>query len=114
MIKLALGAATVVFTTREGGVSPAPFDSLNLGANTEDEPQNVADNRNIVCARLDLRELYWQRQVHGTELHRYRSTSAAGSVDADAIIGSERGVGLTITTADCFPVAMASDVEVAV
>ena len=114
IIELPLGAATAVFTTRHGGVSPAPFDTLNLGANTHDDAQNVAQNRRIICAQLGLSDLYWQHQVHSIEVDRFEPGSTAGSVDADALITSERGVGLVVTTADCLPVVLASNTEVAV
>lgn len=111
---LSLGAATAVFTTRHGGVSPTPFDTLNLGANTEDDPENVVENRRIVRGQLGLSALHWQRQVHRTGIDRFTKGSEAGVVDADALITDERGVGLVIATADCLPVVLASSSEVAV
>src|SRR5262245_11673846 len=46
--------AIVAFSTRRGGVSPPPFDSLNLGRSTDDDPAAVAENRRRFLSSLDL------------------------------------------------------------
>jgi hypothetical protein len=52
-------------TTRAGGISKAPFDSLNLGRYVNDEPLAVSENRVRVRALLPA-EPVWLKQVHGT------------------------------------------------
>ncbi len=68
------GSYAVAFSTRLGGVSDAPFDSLNLGRLTEDAPARVAENRSRLCiaAGADPAVLAFNRQVHGAEPFRAR------------------------------------------
>src|SRR5947209_12774217 len=57
------------FTLRTGGVSGAPYDSLNMGAAIGDTPEAVAENRRIVREALRLpAEPVWLEQVHGTHV----------------------------------------------
>ena len=51
-------------TTRTGGVSLAPFDSLNLGDHVEDSPEAVLENRRRLTAAFAIQPA-WLRQVHG-------------------------------------------------
>jgi copper oxidase (laccase) domain-containing protein len=56
-------------STRNGGVSEAPFDSLNLGDHVGDDEQAVQENRRILEARCELPSpVNWLNQVHGTRL----------------------------------------------
>ena len=65
---------TAIFTTRVGGVSPPPYDGLNLGSRVGDDPQCVAANRRALRERLRREypdfdaEPLWLHQVHGTEV----------------------------------------------
>ena len=55
-----------ICTTRQGGVSHAPYDTLNLGDHVGDDPYLVARNRMIVGDVLQLpTEPLWLQQVHG-------------------------------------------------
>lgn len=93
-----------VQTTRRGGVSPQPFDSLNLGRNTDDDPANVATNHARLCRHLGITDdsLVLTHQVHGTEACRIRRP---GNVSGyDALITDTPGIYLAIGTADCYPV----------
>jgi YfiH family protein len=113
-----LAAAGVVhaFTTRRGGVSPAPFDSLNLGPTSTlpagiqpDEPDRIEENYRLLQACLgcpDHRRA-WVRQVHGCQI--IAGTGAcAEHPEADALWTDQPGVLLTIRVADCLPVLLAS------
>ena len=62
----------VAFSTRQGGVSEGPFESLNLGRLTDDEPANVDENRRRLCAGVgaDPDRLAMNRQVHAAAVHR--------------------------------------------
>ncbi len=51
-------------TTREGGVSEAPFDSLNLGDHVDDRPEAVAENRRRLTEHFSIKPA-WLQQVHG-------------------------------------------------
>ncbi|HUA28336.1 MAG TPA: peptidoglycan editing factor PgeF [Streptosporangiaceae bacterium] len=115
-VELAPGVLTL-FTGRPGGVSPAPFDSLNLGGSVGDDPAAVAANRRLAARAcgLDADRLTWMRQVHGATVRRAASgnTTASGEIvqpgppDADAIFTDAAGLALGVLTADCVPVLLA-------
>lgn len=92
-----------VMTTRHGGSSVLPFDSLNLGDHVDDNPLHVNMNREQVATDLGLlKSPAWLTQVHGVEVAK-ASTAISGD-KADAIIGNERYDVCAIMTADCLPV----------
>lgn len=101
--------ARALFTTRRGGVSRPPFDSLNLGLWTDDDPRDVAANRDRVLAWTGCQRLVHGRQVHGAEVVR----EASGVVDADGQATARTGVAPIVLTADCLPVALATPGAVA-
>lgn len=91
-------------TTRPGGFSAPPFDSLNLGLRTEDNPRDVQENLNRLCNHLHLpaENFVLTNQVHGTAICR---AERPGHVDGfDALITDTPGIYLGIVTADCYPV----------
>ncbi|WP_432731185.1 peptidoglycan editing factor PgeF [Variovorax sp. W6] len=94
-----------VCTTREGGVSTARYESLNLGDHVGDEPAHVADNRNRLRAAIGARPVFLQ-QVHGTgvvELDAAQNIVRDGTA-ADACTATVPGLACTIMVADCLPV----------
>lgn len=96
-------------TPRRGGVSPAPYDSLNLGANTADDPVNVAANRARLVAAAGLPEApRWLRQVHGVTVLDAQTVVPDAS-EADAQWTERPGRVLAVLTADCLPVALCDD-----
>ena len=96
-----------VFTTRAGGCSPAPWDSLNLGDHVGDAPARVADNRQTLALATGCQPVFVQ-QVHGQQVTVLDTASASlsGQV-ADAAVTRQRGLGCTIMVADCLPVLLA-------
>jgi YfiH family protein len=112
-----VGGARVLFTTRRGGVSRAPFDSLNLGAKTGDDPDAVAANRARLARLAGVREdrIAQSAQVHGGEVLRHRAPPdpAAPRVQADGHATNVRGVAGLVLTADCLPVALVAPGAVA-
>lgn len=90
-------------TTRAGGVSVAPYDSLNLGTHVGDDPANVAANRAQV-RRIVPSEPAWLNQVHGTVV--VDAASVAGVPDADASVSRTPGAVCVVMTADCLPVLL--------
>ncbi len=92
-------------TTRAGGVSRPPFDSLNLGGE-EDDPAALAANRKRLARALGLKRLVWARQVHGTRIVALENGAAPG--EADGLATNEPGVGLLIKTADCQALVLAA------
>jgi YfiH family protein len=100
-------------TTRQGGVSSAPYDDgrggggLNLGIHVGDDPLAVAGNRALLRQSLPS-EPVWLTQVHGINV--VDAGSAAPPVEADASIATTAGAVCVIQTADCLPVLFC-DVE---
>jgi YfiH family protein len=95
------------FTVRGGGVSAAPFASLNLGAHVGDAPAAVAENRRRVCAQLQLpAEPLWLEQVHGAEVAEL--DGAAVPRPADAAIARRAARVCVMQVADCLPVLFAA------
>lgn len=91
-----------LFTTRAGGVSAAPFDSLNLGDHVGDKPADVAVNRQILQSTIAAHPVFLQ-QVHGTSLADLTLQTPNGT-KADACMTAQTGVACTIMVADCLPV----------
>lgn len=86
-------------TTRAGGVSLAPFDSLNLGDHVGDDPQAVAENRRRLIERLGCNPA-WLQQVHSADV--VEADPAAVAV-ADASWTTTPGRACAVLTADCLP-----------
>jgi YfiH family protein len=90
-------------TTRIGGVSRAPYDSLNLGDHVGDAPMSVARNRMLLNTLLPS-EPVWLNQVHGTVV---ASADNAGCLpQADACIARRRDSVCVVMTADCLPLLL--------
>jgi hypothetical protein len=97
-----------VMSTRAGGVSAAPWDSLNLGTAVGDEAAAVAENRRRFAALLGAHPL-WLRQVHGCGVVRASAELAAAEPpQADAAWTDEPGVACIVQVADCLPVLLAA------
>ena len=84
-------------TTRQGGVSDAPFTSWNLGDHVGDDPARVAENRQLLAALLPGAPL-WLQQVHGTDVvdadaGAHVSADAGSDADAGAEVGSDADAG---------------------
>lgn len=94
----------VAQSTRHGGVSPAPFHSLNLGKSTDDSPVNVTENRRRFCAALGFQpaQMAWSKQVHGDQI-RY-ATEPGGAEGFDALVTDVPGILLAVSVADCTPI----------
>lgn len=91
-------------STRAGGVSGPPFDSLNLGDHVGDSEDAVAGNRRRYAQWLQARPVFL-RQVHGVAVARLRNETPDGT-EADACIATTPGVACTIMVADCLPVLL--------
>lgn len=104
------------FSTRLGGVSSAPFDSLNLGLDRGDTDQNVAENCRRFCSAIGagprLDHLVCAKQVHSDAI-RTVTTADAGKgfllerdYEADGLVTDVPGLMLMIFSADCIPVLL--------
>ena len=99
-----------VMTTRQGGVSAAPFDNFNLRDSIGDAPQAVALNRARLERAVGATPI-WQNQVHGAHVVRLDAADLAPGArvhDADASVTSEPGIACTVLVADCLPVLFAA------
>ena len=93
--------ATLLFSTRHGGVSAPPFATLNLGRSTADDAAAVSENRSrlLHAAGLDPARLATAGQVHGA---RVVEVDAPGHApECDALVSRVPGLALAVTTADC-------------
>jgi YfiH family protein len=113
-----LPGGRVLFTTRRGGVSQAPYDTLNLGLLTDDDPADVAANRErlalltAIPAARTLRGM----QVHEAHVRRVRELPApdAPLEAADGQATALTGVAALVLTADCLAVALVAPEAVAI
>lgn len=92
-----------VFTTRQGGVSKPPFDSMNLGRPSGDDAAAVDVNRGRLQDALGAQPIYMS-QVHGVDSALLRAWAEPGALEADACTSATPGVVCTIRVADCLPV----------
>ena len=92
-------------STRTGGVSQNPFDSLNLGDHVGDRAQDVLQNRAIFTKTLPADPI-WLNQTHSTIVSTplSRQSTQGAPVNADASVSNIPGEVLVIMTADCLPV----------
>ena len=115
--RLSLGPASILFTTREGGISAPPYASLNLSFLTGDDAGCVAENRRraVAAAGGDPAFAAGLRQVHGSQIHDARATGTDGFLDGsraplegDGLVTSEPGLTLAAFGADCTITALVS------
>jgi YfiH family protein len=124
-----LGGARAAFSTRLGGVSEAPFDSLNLGLLTEDSADAVAENRQRLAHALGFEpgRIVFSRQVHGTRLLDHGGSASDPRmgglgrtrqpgeeiVEGDGHVARGPGMAPLVFVADCLPVALSGPEGVA-
>jgi YfiH family protein len=89
------------FFLRHGGVSPAPFGSLNFGGH-DDDPENIRVNREraLTAAGMNPHNIARMNQVHGNEV----LIAKEGSQTCDGLVTNERGLAIAIGAADCYPI----------
>jgi YfiH family protein len=99
---------TAVLTTRSGGVSPFPKNSLNLGHRIEDTKENIHENRKRISSALGLDEYSWAaaNQVHGTGIRRAADLFSQSLGACDAIQLNSTGLVAAILLADCLPLVL--------
>ena len=111
-----LPGAQAVFSTRVGGVSEEPYESLNVAVKTGDEPGRVADNRRGLAAALGIapENVLMGRQVHGAELLWHEAQQepqvyaqvVRSPHEVDAHATDQPGLVPLVMVADCLPVAL--------
>lgn len=110
------GSVRVAFSTRGGGVSPPPYESLNLAFHVGDEEANVLENRRVFCSvlGLDPGRLTTAQQVHGNKIAVVgQDLVGRGAFDeetaipmVDGLITNLTGVPLAVFLADCVPIVL--------
>ena len=90
-------------TTRSGGYSLAPFNSLNFGSHVNDNPMHVAQNRQLLSEFLPS-EPVWLNQTHSITVVDAAKTTCV--VDADASFANQKNVVCVVMTADCLPILL--------
>ena len=98
----------MVFTSRAGGVSAAPYDSFNLGTHVGDDAADVAANRARLAQILGLPEerFVWMEQLHTNTVTLIDGPSATPVEATDAIVTREKNLALCVLVADCTPVLL--------
>ncbi len=91
-----------VCTTRQGGVSLPPYDSLNLGDHVGDALAAVAHNRRVLSEAIGAGPVFLQ-QVHASAVVQLDANTPDGT-QADGCVSARAGVACTIMVADCLPV----------
>ncbi|WP_303721370.1 peptidoglycan editing factor PgeF [Malonomonas rubra] len=100
------------FSARNGGVSRPPYNSLNLGLNTEDHLPNVEGNRSTFARSFDLQphQLLTVKQVHGNDLliidEPNLDLTHFLSLEVDAIVTNQPDIMIGVLVADCYPVLL--------
>lgn len=100
------------FTTRNGGVSRAPYNSLNLGYHSGDQKHLVDGNRSTLARSFDLQphQLLTVQQVHGCDVLVLNEANPDLShflqVECDAIVTNQPGIMIGMLVADCYPVLL--------
>lgn len=104
--------STQGFTTRHEGVSRPPYNSLNLGMNTNDQHSTVEGNRNLLTRAFGLNQaaLVVPRQVHGNDVlvvsEPNEDFTHFLSVEGDAVITNQPDVIIGVCVADCVPILL--------
>src|SRR5918992_4210938 len=112
--------AWAAFSTRLGGVSAEPFESLNLAILTGDDRDAVGENRRRLATALGLtaERVVIGRQIHEAELVRhdgpqepspFADPGSADPPERDGHITAERELAALVFVADCLPVALAGE-----
>ena len=121
--RVALPGAEALFSTRAGGFSHGPYESLNLGLLTGDDRALVIHNRKRLAEHADVDPAHvamgWQ--VHGTDLREWMEPDPGAAfldpqgahLKVDGHITRKPGIAPLVLTADCLPVALAGGGAVA-
>ncbi|MCZ7413771.1 MULTISPECIES: peptidoglycan editing factor PgeF [unclassified Streptomyces] len=107
-----VSGAHFAFTDRWGGVSAAPYGTLNLGGAVGDDARSVRTNRSLAAAGLGLdpAAVVWMNQVHGAEVAEVDGPWGEAVPAVDAVVTARRGLALAVLTADCTPVLLTDPV----
>jgi len=110
-LKVVAPGLEVFTTTRTGGISPPPFNSLNLSTRVGDRKTNVLKNKQILSQALDikLQRIAMGEQVHSSKVQKISKPGLYSRTDG--LITREENLYLVVSTADCFPLVLYSPPE---
>ena len=92
-----------LFTARAGGISKGKFASFNLATHVGDNEADVLSNRKSLAKLMSLERLEFMNQTHGNKVFRITNT-ATEIPEADAMVTTEKSIGLAVMVADCLPI----------
>ncbi len=97
------------FFTRRGGVSSSPYDSLNAGQGSDDDPANVAENRRRIALAIGAKpeNLLSLWQCHSREVMIIDAPFKSGRPKADGLVTKTKGLAISALAADCGPLLLA-------
>ncbi|MDX2021419.1 MAG: peptidoglycan editing factor PgeF [Deltaproteobacteria bacterium] len=101
------------FTERAGGVSPPPYDTMNVGFKWGDDTANVIANRALVHTACGASRLLLAKQVHGSAVAVVSmddDVDRVAALQADAVVTADEDLGVGVIVADCVPVLLADPV----
>ncbi|HHX94930.1 MAG TPA: peptidoglycan editing factor PgeF [Clostridia bacterium] len=120
-LKFVLPGALAVFSTRQGGISRPPFDTLNLAFHVGDERESIAANREAFAAAVgfSLDRVVCADQIHGTNIQVVTQEDCGRGAfrledavpETDALITADKGVILAGFFADCVPIYISDPVK---
>ncbi len=98
---------------RHGGVSPAPYDTLNIALHVGDDPKNVLRNRIILAAKFDYlsENLIFMEQTHSTNVVVIEDAATNKIENCDAIVTDRPNIPLMVMVADCIPLMLYDPVK---
>ncbi|AKE39513.1 Laccase domain protein [Corynebacterium camporealensis] len=97
----------MVFTTRAGGVSAAPYNGFNLAEHVGDDPEAVAKNRQRLLDAVGLEHIVWMEQLHTNTVTVVEDPSDEPIEATDALVTTTKRLALGVLVADCTPVLLA-------
>ncbi len=99
--------------SRYGGVSNKPFNELNVGEAVGDDPEKVSKNIEIIQKFLNVKKIFFAKQVHGTDFFHLTKNNISINMppEADGIFTTEPDIGLMIKHADCQAVVIYDPVK---
>ncbi len=95
-----------IFSERQGGISPSPWDSLNLGFDLGDSDQHIGYNLNQLCGHAQLPIPHRSNQVHHAHAIICAGTGIQHADDADILLSCTPETSIAVRTADCLPILL--------
>jgi len=93
-------------SNRYGGVSKAPYESLNLALHVKDSPKDVLENRALLSKKHNfvLENLIYMEQTHSSNISIIKDSSINKIKNCDALITNVKNIPLMVMVADCIPI----------